>query len=33
MITRSRARSLGWAVILTVCFALTIALTFKVNAV
>ena len=33
MLTRSRARSIGWALILAVCFALTIALTFKVNAV
>lgn len=33
MLTRSRARSIGWAMILAVCFALTIALTFKVNAV
>ncbi len=33
MLTRSRARSIGWAVILAVCFGLTIALTFRVNAV
>ena len=33
MLSRSRARSIGWAMILVVCFALTIALTFKVNAV
>lgn len=33
MLTRSRARSIGWAMILAVCFALTVALTFKVNAV
>ncbi|MBC2668280.1 hypothetical protein ACFOON_04755 [Novosphingobium piscinae] len=32
-LTRSRARSIGWAMILAVCFALTLALTFKVNAV
>lgn len=33
MLTRSRARSIGWAMILAVCFALTLALTFRVNAV
>lgn len=33
MLTRSRARSIGWAAILGLCFALTIALTFRVNAV
>jgi hypothetical protein len=33
MLTRSRARSIGWALILAVCFALTIALNFKVTAV
>jgi len=33
MLTRSHARSLGWAVILAVCFALTVALSFRVNAV
>lgn len=33
MLSRSRARSIGWAMTLVVCFALTIALTFKVNAV
>lgn len=33
MLTRSRARSIGWAVILGLCFALTMALTFRVNAV
>ena len=33
MLTRSRARSIGWAMILAVCFGLTIALTFRVNAV
>jgi hypothetical protein len=32
-LTRDRARSIGWAVILTVCVALTLALTFRVNAV
>ncbi|MCK9541716.1 MAG: hypothetical protein M0R03_06770 [Novosphingobium sp.] len=32
-LTRDRARSLGWALILSVCFALTIVLTFRVNAV
>jgi len=33
MLTRSRARSIGWAVVLGTCFALTLALTFRVNAV
>lgn len=33
MLTRSRARSIGWAAILAICFGLTIALTFRVNAV
>jgi len=33
MLTRSRARSIGWAVILSLCFGLTLALTFRVNAV
>jgi len=33
MLTRSRARSIGWAVILGACFAATMALTFRVNAV
>lgn len=33
ILTRSRLRSIGWAVILTVCAAFTLALTFKVNAV
>lgn len=32
-LTRSRARSIGWAMTLAVCFALTIALAFKVNSV
>jgi hypothetical protein len=32
-ITRDRLRSLGWAFVLTVCFALTLALTLRVNAV
>lgn len=31
--TRDRLRSAGWAVTLTICFALTMALTFRVNAV
>jgi hypothetical protein len=31
-LTRDRVRSLGWAVILTVCVALTLVLTFRVNA-
>jgi len=33
MLTRSRARSIGWAAILGLCLALTLALTFRVNAV
>lgn len=33
MLTRSHARSIGWAAILAVCFALTVALSFRVNAV
>lgn len=32
-LTRDRVRSIGWAVILTVCFAIVLALTFRVNAV
>jgi len=32
-LTRDRLRNIGWAVILTVCAALTLALTFRVNAV
>ncbi len=32
-LTRDRVRSIGWAFILTVCFALVVALTFRVNAV
>ena len=32
-LTRDRVRSIGWAFILTVCAALTLALTFRVNAV
>lgn len=31
-LTRDRVRSIGWAFVLTVCFALTMALTFRVNA-
>jgi hypothetical protein len=31
-LTRDRARSIGWAMILTICAALTLALTFRVNA-
>jgi hypothetical protein len=31
-LTRDRLRSIGWAVVLSVCFALTMALTFRVNA-
>ncbi|MBW8784058.1 MAG: hypothetical protein JF593_05375 [Novosphingobium sp.] len=31
--TRDRLQSIGWAVVLTVCAALTLALTFRVNAV
>ena len=33
MMTRSNLRRIGWAMILTVCSALLLALTFKVNAV
>jgi hypothetical protein len=32
-LTRDRVRSIGWAFVLTVCCALTLALTFRVNAV
>jgi hypothetical protein len=32
-LTRDRMRSIGWAVILTVCLALTLVLTFRVNAI
>ena len=32
-LNRDRVRSIGWAFVLTVCFALTMALTFRVNAV
>jgi len=32
-LTRDRVRSIGWAFVLTVCAALTLALTFRVNAV
>jgi hypothetical protein len=32
-LTRDRIRSFGWAFVLTICFATTMALTFKVNAV
>lgn len=32
-LTRDRVRSIGWAVILTVCAALTLVLTFRVNAI
>jgi hypothetical protein len=32
-LTRDRVRSIGWAVILSVCFALTMVLTFRVNAI
>lgn len=32
-LTKDRIRSIGWAVILTVCAAFTLALTFRVNAV
>jgi hypothetical protein len=32
-LTRDRIRSLGWAVVLTICLAFTVALTFRVNAV
>lgn len=31
-LTRDRVRSIGWAVVLTVCAALTLVLTFRVNA-
>jgi hypothetical protein len=31
-LTRDRVRSIGWAFVLTVCFALTMGLTFRVNA-
>ena len=32
-LTRDRLQSIGWAFVLTVCFGLTMALTFRVNAV
>jgi hypothetical protein len=32
-LTRNRIRSIGWAFVLTVCIALTVALTLRVNAV
>jgi hypothetical protein len=32
-LTRDRMRQVGWVAVLVVCFALTIALTFRVNAV
>jgi len=32
-LTRDRVRSIGWAFLLAVCFALTMVLTFRVNAV
>ena len=32
-LTRDRVQSIGWAFVLTVCFGLTMALTFRVNAV
>ena len=32
-LTRDRIRSFGWAFVLTICCALTLALTFRVNAV
>lgn len=32
-LTRDRLQSIGWAFVLTVCFALTMALMFRVNAV
>ena len=32
-LTRDRVRSVGWAMVLTVCCAVTLALTFRVNAV
>ncbi len=31
-LTRDRVRSIGWAFVLSICFALTMALTFRVNA-
>ena len=31
-LTRDRVRSIGWAFVLTVCFALLLGLTFRVNA-
>lgn len=33
IVTRSRMQKIGWAAILTVCFAMLVALTFRVNAV
>jgi hypothetical protein len=32
-LTRDSARSIGWAAVLLTCFALLVALTFRVNAV
>jgi hypothetical protein len=32
-LTRDRVQSIGWAVVLTVCFAITVGLTLRVNAV
>jgi hypothetical protein len=32
-LTRDRLRSIGWAMVLTICAAITLALTFRVNAV
>ena len=32
-LTRDRVRNIGWAVVLTICAAITLALTFRVNAV
>ena len=32
-LTRNRIRSIGWVVVLTICAAMTFALTFRVNAV
>ena len=32
-LTRNRIQSIGWAVVLTICFGLTLALTLRVNAV
>lgn len=32
-LTKNRVQSIGWAVILTICFGLTLALTLRVNAV